>query len=112
MNSFFWSILSNLKIPEYTENNTYSENITDPIIKIILKYRNYLSILTIGEVCKERSASRFSFSNVCKEEILKDILNLDTSKICQDNDVPTRVITENADVFAEFKKKERMEKQL
>ena len=59
--------------------NSKSENITEPIIKIILKYTNHLSILTIREVCKERFASPFSFSEVCKEEILKHILNLDTS---------------------------------
>ena len=36
-----------------------------------------------------RSTSPLSFSEVCKEEILKDTLNLDTSKTCQDTDVPT-----------------------
>ena len=51
---------------------------------------------------QERSTSPFLFSEVCKEEILKDILNLDTSKTCQDTDVHTRVIKENADIFAEF----------
>ena len=39
---------------------------------------------------------------LCKEEILGDILNLDTFKTCQDTDVPIRVIKENADIFAEF----------
>ena len=102
LNSFFLSIVTNLKIPEYTDNNSNSENITDPKIKIILKYRNHPSILTIGEVCKERSASPFLFFQVCKEEIIKDILVLGTSKTCRDTEVPTRVVKEDADIFEEF----------
>ena len=34
----------------YNEKNFSSENVTDPIIKIILKYRNYSSILTWGSM--------------------------------------------------------------
>ena len=59
-------------------------------------------MLTIGEVYKERSPNPFSFSEVCKEEILSDILNLDKSKTCQDTEVSARVIKENADTFVEF----------
>ena len=67
-----------------------------------MKYTNHPSILTIGKVCKERSTSPFSFSEVCKEEILGDILHLGPSKTCQGTDVLTRVIKENADMFAKF----------
>ena len=70
MNSFFSSIVTNLKILEYTDNNATSENTTDGIIKIILKYRNHPSILTIGEVYKEKSSSPFSFLEVCEEDQL------------------------------------------
>ena len=42
LNSFFSSIVINLKIPEYTDNSSNSENIIDPIIKISLKYTNTL----------------------------------------------------------------------
>ena len=57
LNYFFLSIVTNIKIPEYTDIYSNSGNITYPIIKIFLKYRNHPSILTIGEVCKERSTS-------------------------------------------------------
>ena len=67
-----------------------------------IRYRNRSSILTIEEICKERFTSPFSFSEACKEEILNYILNVDTSKTCQDTDVPTRAIKENADIFADF----------
>ena len=37
-----------------------------------------------------------------KREILYEIVNLDASKSCQDTDVPTIIIKENADIFADF----------
>ena len=42
------------------------------------------------------------FSNVEKRELLNEIVNLDASKSCQDTDVPTKIINENTDIFAEF----------
>ena len=74
----------------------------DPIIILILKHRDHPSILTLGEVCKEKSDSPFLFTGIDKEEILKEILNLHTSKACQDTDVPTKILKENADIFADF----------
>ena len=55
---------------------------TDPIIKLILKYRDHPSILAIGEVCKEKYDSLFLFTGRDEEEILKEILNLDALKAC------------------------------
>ena len=40
-----------------------------------MKYRNHSSILTMGEYCKRNP--QFSFTCVDKDEILKEILNLD-----------------------------------
>ena len=99
LNYFSSSIATNLKILEHTDNNS---KCNDSIIKTILKYGNYASILTTGEICKERSTVSFSFSEVCKEEILKYILIFNTSKACQDTDVLTRAINKNAEIFAEF----------
>ena len=36
------------------------------------------------------------------EEILRDVLNLDVSKACQDTDIPSKIIKENADIFTSF----------
>ena len=102
MNSFFSNIVTNLKIPAYADSNSSLENVSDPIIKLTLKYRNHPSILTLGEVCKEKSDSPFLFTGIDKEEILKEILNLNASMACQDTDPPTKIIKENADIFAEF----------
>ena len=102
MNSFFSNIVTNLKIPAYVDSNSNLENAADPIIKLILKYRDHPSILAIGEVCKAKSDSPFLFTGIGKEEILKEILILDTSEACQDTDVPAKILKENADIFADF----------
>ena len=99
LNSFFSNIVTDLKILAYVDSNSNLENVADPIIKLILKYRDHPSILAIGEVCKEKSDNPFLFTGIEKEEILKEILNLDTSKACQDTDVPTKILKENADIF-------------
>ena len=74
LNSFFSSIVKNLKIPGYRpHNDSLFENVSEVILKVILKYRNHPSILTIGEVCKNKSNKQplFSFSQATKDEILK-----------------------------------------
>ena len=74
LNSFFSNIVKSLKIPEYrSHNNSLFENVFDSILKIILKYRNHPSTLTIGEVCKNKSNKQpiFSFSQATRDEILK-----------------------------------------
>ena len=104
MNNFFSNIVSSLNVREYVTNDTVSDNISDLIIKLILKYRKHPSILTIRELCKERKMKHaaFSFSEVAKEEIFRDILNLDVSKACQDADIPFKIIKENADIFCQL----------
>ena len=37
-----------------------------------------------------------------RKEILQEIICLDASKACQDTDVPTKIIKENADIFTDF----------
>ena len=104
MNTFFSNIVSSLNFPEYVINDPISDDISDPIIKLIVKYRKHPSILTTGEVCKERKRKHaaFSFSKVAMEEIFRDDLDLDVSKACQDTDVPSKIIKENTDIFASF----------
>ena len=105
LNSFFSNIVTNLKIPEYKDYDiSFNENVSDPIIKLILKYRNHPSILTIGEVCKSKLNKQplFSFSKVTKNEIVNELLSLDTCKASQDSDIPTKILIENSDIFAEL----------
>ena len=44
----------------------------------------------------------FSFQNVTYEEILNEIKSLDTSKLTQSEDIPFKVIKDNADIFDYF----------
>ena len=100
LNSFFSNIVRDLKIPDYNNCNPMAENIQESVLKAIVKYRNHPGILTTGEVFKK--ISPFSFKCVDKDEILKAILNLDASKACQDSDIPSRNIKENADIFTDI----------
>ena len=76
LNTFFSNIVSNLNIAEYSDHEPLASNISDPILKCVVKYRNHPSILVIGEVCKKHPRLSFSFSKINREEILEEILKL------------------------------------
>ena len=80
--------------------NPISDNINDPVLKAIAKYKNHLSIKEIEKIPKPDNL--FNFSNLDKEEVFKEIISLDASKASKDTDVPTKVIKENADIFSRF----------
>ena len=100
LDTFFSTIVNNLNIPEYPVSDPISNDDSDPVLKSILKYKDRPSIKAIKKIAKPNSL--FRFSNVEKREILHEIVNLDSSKSCQDTDVPTKIIKENADIFADF----------
>ena len=79
-------------------NTFFFNNINDPVIKSSVKYRNHPSILKIGEVCNRKKCSFFSFWHADEEEIL----SLDSTKVSQYTDIPTKVIKDNADIFSDF----------
>ena len=64
------------------------------------KYRLHPSITAIKEKCV--SSFFFSFSQVERDEILKEINNLKTDKATQSKDIPTKLIKENSDIFGDF----------
>ena len=43
----------------------------------------------------------FWFNGISNAEIEKEILNLDTSKACQDSNITTKVIKSNLDIFTD-----------
>ena len=49
-----------------------------------------------------KSKDLFNFLYPEKKEIFQEIVCLDASKGCQDTDVPTKIIKENADIFTDF----------
>ena len=94
LNTFFSTIISNLNFPEYQVSDPISNNVSDPVLKSILKYKDHPSIKAIKKIAKPNSL--FKFSNVERRKILHEIVNLDASKSSQDTDVPTKIIKENA----------------
>ena len=87
-----------LEIGEYVNCDPISDNINDSVIKYSVKYRNHPSILKIGVVCNRKQCSLFSFLHVNNEEIL----SLESTKVSQDTDIPTKIIKDNADIFSDF----------
>ena len=102
LNTFFSIVVSNIKIAEYANCDPTSDNINDPVIKSIVKYRNHPTILKIGEVCRLQPDSLFFFAGADRQQMLKEILSLDSAKESQDTDIPIKIIEENADIFSDF----------
>ena len=71
----------------------------DSVQKAIEKYKNHTSVKAISD---KYDKNTFSLTYVPLDEIKKDIKNLNTKKACQDTDIPTKIVQENSDIFAEF----------
>ena len=95
----FSNIISNLNNAEYSNFEPLANNISDRVLKYVLKYRKHPSIFAI-DVCNKYPRLPFCFSEINREEILREILKLETSKAFQDNDILTNNIKENATTFA------------
>ena len=77
-----------------------AKEVNDPTLRGVMKYWNHLSVLTILD--KYKNSSIFTFSHVTREEVSKEICNLDTTKSSQDADIPTKIFKQNSDIFAYF----------
>ena len=98
-NKFFANIVTelNLAIDEDLLENV--NHISDPVLRAIEKYKNHPSVKAISE---KYTKNTFSFKHVSLDETKKKILNLDVKKACQDTDIPTKIVRENYDIFADF----------
>ena len=67
------------------------------MIKAIVKYRAYPSIIAIKENCTSKSNFNFSFFE--KVDILKEIKMLQSNKATQNTDIPTKLIKDNMQIF-------------
>ena len=50
-----------------------SHDMSDPFLKLMAKYKNHPSILIIGEVCKKSKNLTFSFLQMEREDISKEV---------------------------------------
>ena len=102
LNAFFSSIVRTIDIQQYNVDDPICENINGPFLmtQAITKYRNHPSIVAIAKFCT--SKSHFSFKNVQKEEILKELNSLNINKATNNTDIPTKITKENSDIFGDF----------
>ena len=63
LNKFFANAVKNLNIPNYENYNSLAENIDDPTLKAIAKWRNHPIILAIASEYKSRGLFSFSFAS-------------------------------------------------
>ena len=99
LNNFFSNIVKDLKIPEYENLDRSFENVEDPVLRAILKYKNHPSITVIKEKAKN---SVFSFYEVVQDKIEKEINRLNKVKASRKSDIPIKNIHDDVDIFADF----------
>ena len=85
---FFVSIIKNPEINENLPHTSSSE--TRNIESISAKFENAASIVTIRKRFDENSI--FSFKEIGKVEVIKEIKNLDINKRSLSNGIPTKII--------------------
>ena len=69
-------------------------------MKAIVKYSLHPRIITIKE--KYVSSFSLSFSQMERDDIIKEINNLKTNNATQSIDIPTKRIKEKSDIFGDF----------
>ena len=100
LNNFFTNIVQSLDILRYSNNEPLVSNTIDATLKVILKYRNYPSIIAIQSKYKDKGS--FNFIEVDEKQIVKEILKLDVNKASQNSNIPMKVLKENTDNFSNF----------
>ena len=98
-NDYFTSIIKHLHIErkEFDSNNVKFSN--NAVLLAVNKSQNHTSILKIKS---NRTYSGFSFRPVNYEEALTELKNLDISKTSQLEEVPTKIVKEDLNIFATF----------
>ena len=100
LNTFFVNIVKSIEINQYSNFDPVINHVKDPTLRAILKYKDHPSILAIQNNCK--NGIKFAFEEIDLASIEKEIHNLKMNKASQSSDIPTKIIKENVDIFAEF----------
>ena len=98
-NKIFVNIGNTLKIDKDKRFLVETNDVFGPVLKAIKKYSPRPGILSIKE---KMNNIVLSFRNVTYEEILNEIISLDTSKSTQSEGIPFKIIKDNADIFCQF----------
>ena len=81
LNTFFSNVVQNLDISRFPDSDPLIQNIKDPTLKAILKYRKYPGIVAIER--RYRDISSFIFVEVNEVDIEKVEIRLLETLICQ-----------------------------
>ena len=98
LNTFFSDSVNKLDINR--ELFTTESNMDDPVDNIIGRFRNHPSILNIKAKCSQKDS--FSFLAVSENDVCRVIRNIDSSKAYQKDNIPPKILNENADVLSSF----------
>ena len=96
-NIFFSNSVQNLDI----DRNLFVDNgiiLADPIDSITETFKDHPSVVSINQ--KGFIRNRFSLQNVADDDVFEIINNLNTSKAYQKNNIPPKLLKDNADVCA------------
>ena len=99
-NEFLVTMVSSLKVSLKENYETDVENDNEPILNYINKFKNHPSIKVIKSRKKEEQT--FTLNYVSYEEVLNEIRKLQTATTIQQNDIPTKILKENSEVFARY----------
>ena len=72
---------------------------SDSVPSVLNTFENHPNI---NNIKSKKFNSTFSFENTYTDVVMKVINNLNVAKTCQVNDIPTKVIKINKDIFANF----------
>ena len=100
-NSFFNSMVDNLKIEYNINRQTNVSTHSNPVLRVIETFKYHPSILKIKEFMTDKGMS-FSFSYITQEKTYKSLQNLDKKKTCQENDIPVKIIKSHNYIFSYF----------
>ena len=99
-NKFFINIVPNLKIS--TDHGYDNDFIVtdDQVTNTVNKCRTHSSIIMIKK--QEKNYQSFSYGPVTYDDVSKKVNTLDTTKASQQSDIPTNILKQNSDYFAEY----------
>ena len=98
LNDFFSNIISQLKIPK--KYHCFMNDMdSDSVLSVLNAFENHPNIKNIKSA---KFNSTFSFENTYTDVVMKVINKLNVAKRCQINDILTKVIKMNKDIFFNF----------
>ena len=72
----------------------------DQVTNAANKFRNHSSIIMIKN--KKKNDQNVSFGPVTYDDVLKIVNTLDIAKTSQQSDIPTKILKQNSEYFAEY----------